>query len=157
MVTNIERILREKQRQGLVLKLARKVSPKMFSTGTERDPVAVYKIYGDKRPKNMMTDDEPFYLGINYTRKDSSKTIWFKVAPMGVIKLNTLMKTMAMKANINNKRLTNHSARKHIIQKLNDNDIPPTHIMQLSGQRNVQSITNYSVLNLNQQKIYQVS
>ena len=124
----------------------------MFSTGTERDPVAVYKIYRDKRPKNMIADDAPFYFGINYTRQDSSKTIWFKAAPMGVIKLNTLMKTMDLKANINDERLTNHDARKHMIQKLNDKDIPPTRIMQLSGQRNVQSITNYSGLNLNQQK-----
>ena len=62
------------------------------------------------------------------------------------------MKTMASKANINNERLTNHSARKHMIQKLNDSEIPPTHIMQLSGHKNVQSITNYSSLKLNQQK-----
>jgi len=48
---------------------------------------------------------------------------------------------MALKANINNEWLTNHSARKHTIQKLNDNEIPPTHIMQLSGLKNVQSIT----------------
>ena len=42
--------------------------------------------------------------------------------------------------------------QKCMIQKLNDHEIPPTHIMQLSGHRNVQSITNYSSLNLNQQK-----
>ena len=84
----------------------------MFSAGTERDPVAVYKIYRDKRPKNMMAGDAPFYLGINYTRKDSSKKIWFEAAPMGEEKLSTLMKTMALKANINNERLTNHGARK---------------------------------------------
>ena len=36
---------------------------------------------------------------------------------------------MALKANINNERVTNHSARKYIIQNLNDNEIPPTHIM----------------------------
>ena len=59
-----------------------------------------------------MADDAPFYLGINYTRKDSSKKIWFKAAPICVNKLNTLMKTMALKANINNERLTNHSASK---------------------------------------------
>ena len=99
---------------------------KLFSIGTERDPVAVYKIYRDKRPKNMMADDAPFYLGMNYTRKDSSKKIWLKAGPMGVNIVNTLMKTMAFKANINNERLTNHSARKHIIQKINANDIPPT-------------------------------
>ena len=39
-----------------------------------------------------------------------------------------------------------------MIQKLNDNKIPPTHIMQLSGHKNVQSITNHSSLNLNQQQ-----
>ena len=57
----------------------------MFSTGTERDPVAMYKIYREKRPKNMMTNDTPFYLEINYMRKDSSKEIWFKAAPVGVL------------------------------------------------------------------------
>ena len=124
----------------------------MFSTGDERDPVVAYKIYREKRPENMMADDSPFYLGINHTKTDGSKKHWFKSAPMGVNKLNTLMKTMASKANINNERLTNHSARKHMIQKLNDSEIPPTHIMQLSGHKNVQSITNYSSLNLNQQK-----
>ena len=67
----------------------RKVSPKMFSIGSEQDPVAVYKIYRDKRPKNMMPDDASFYLGINYPRKGSSKNIWFKAASIGVKKLNT--------------------------------------------------------------------
>ena len=62
------------------------------------------------------------------------------------------MKTMASKANLNNERLTNHGARKHMIQKINDNEISPTRIIQLSGHRNVQSITNYSSLNLSQQK-----
>ena len=141
-----------KTRSGVDASNVRKVSPKMFSTGDERDPVVAYKIYREKRPENMMADDSPFYLGINHTKTDGSKKHWFKSAPMGVNKLNTLMKTMASKANINNERLTNHSARKHMIQKLNDSEIPPTHIMQLSGHKNVQSITNYSSLNLNQQK-----
>ena len=118
----------------------------------KKDPVVAYKIYREKRPENMMADDSPFYLGINHTKTDSSKKHWFKSAPMGVNKLNTLMNTMASKANINNERLTNHSARKHMIQKLNNSEIPPTHIMQLNGHKNVQSITNYSSLNLNQQK-----
>ena len=50
-----------KTRSGVDASNARKVSLKMFSTGTERDPVAVYKIYSaDKRPKNMMADNAPF-------------------------------------------------------------------------------------------------
>ena len=60
---------------------------------------------------------------------------------------------MADKAGFDEKRrLTNHSARKTVIQKLNDNNIPPTHIMQLSGQRNVQSVNNYSTVSNEQQK-----
>lgn len=49
---------------------------------------------------------------------------------MGVTKVNTLMKTMALKANIRKERIGNHSARKHMIKKLNDSDIPPTYIKQ---------------------------
>ena len=71
---------------------------------------------------------------------------------MGVNKLNNLMKTMAEKADLDNPRLTNHSARKRMVQTLNDKDIPPSHIMQLSGHKNVQSINNYSHVSQQQQK-----
>ena len=51
------------------------------------------------------------------------------------------MKTIAVKANLTNREnITNHSACKTMIQKLNDNQVPPTHIMQISGHKNVQSI-----------------
>ena len=39
-----------------------------------------------------------------------------------------------------------------MVQKLNDNNIPPTHIIQLSGHRNVQSVNNYSTVSNEQQK-----
>ena len=57
------------------------------------------------------------------------------------------MKTMANKARLDEKRrLTNHSARITMIQKLNDNNVPSTHMMQLSGPRNEKSVNNYSFL-----------
>ena len=118
----------------------------------ERDPVTVYKIYSEKRPEAMNKPDAPYYLGINYTKSPSSKKMWFKSSAMGKNKLNSLMKTMAEKGGLASKRLTNHSARKRMIQKLNDSDIPPTHIMQLSGHKNVQSINNYSHITQQQQK-----
>ena len=71
---------------------------------------------------------------------------------MGVNKLNSLMKTMAERTGLDNSHLTNHSARKRMIQTLNDKDIPPSHIMQLSGHKNVQSINNYSHVSQEQQK-----
>ena len=77
---------------------------------------------------------------------------WFKASAMGVNKLNSLIKTMAEKAGLDNSHLTNHSAQKRMIQTLNDKDIPPSHIMQLSGHKNVQSINNYSHVSQEQQK-----
>ncbi|KXJ06675.1 Uncharacterized protein KIAA1958 [Exaiptasia diaphana] len=146
-----------KTRTGEDPRNIRPVKPKAFATQThkpDKNPVFVYKLYAEKRPLSMQDPDAPFYLGINHV-KDSSKTIkpWFKTAPMGVNKLSSLMRTMSEKAGLDaDRRLTNHSARKTMVQKLNDNNIPPTHIMQLSGHRNVQSINNYSNITKEQQK-----
>ena len=100
----------------------------------------------------MKSDNSPFYLAINYTRVANSSNLWFKAAPMGSNKLNSLMKTMAEKAGLNSENLTNHSARKRMIQKLNDDEVPPPHIMQISGHENVQSLNNYSSLSKKQQR-----
>ena len=59
-------------------------------------------------------------------------------------KLSGLMKTMAEKVGLDNSHLASPSARKRMIQTLNDKDIPPSHIMQLSGHKNVQSTKIYS-------------
>ena len=72
---------------------------------------------------------------------------------MGVNKLNSLMKNCAVKAGIGaNKRITNHSARKTLAQKLQDHNVPPTHIAQVTGHKNLQSINNYSCLRQEQQE-----
>ena len=44
------------------------------------------------------------------------------------------------------KKLVNHSTRKHLVQKLVDNDIPPNEIIQITGHKNVNSLNNYSSL-----------
>ena len=59
---------------------------------------------------------------------------------------------MAEKAGLNAENLTNHSARKRMIQELNDQEVPLTHIMQISGHKNVQSINNYSSISEKQQR-----
>jgi len=63
---------------------------------------------------------------------------------MGVNKLNSLMKEMTETAGISVK--TNHSGRKTLVQKLQDNDVPPNQIVQITGHKNLQSINNYSSL-----------
>ena len=126
--------------------------PGVLSMTGERDPVRAYDLYASKRPDDLKTPDSPFYLAINHTTKAVNTKPWFKSAPMGVNKLKSLMKTMAEKAGLDAKNLTNHSGRKRMIQKLNDEGVPPTHIMQISGHKNVQSLNNYSTLSERQQK-----
>lgn len=48
--------------------------------------------------------------------------------------------------------LKNHIGRKTMMQTLLNNEIPPTDIIQLSGHKNLQSVTNYSTVSENQQK-----
>ena len=63
------------------------------------------------------------------------------------------MKTMADKVGFDEKRsVNNQSARKTVMQKLNNNNIPLTRIMQLSGNRNVQGVNNYSTFSNEQTK-----
>ena len=115
----------------------------------ERDPVCVYKFYASKRLESMKTDGSPLYLVVNNIQPSSlSVKPWYKVQPIRVNKLNSLLKDMVNEARLGleNKRLTNHSARKHLVQKLNDNKIPPTQTMQITGHRNVNSVNNYSSL-----------
>ena len=122
------------------------------SANGERDPVLFYHQYTSKRPDDMNNKDSPFYIAINHTKNPASGKPWFKSAPMGVNKLNSLLKTMAQKAKLDTSNLSNHSARKRMIQKLSEQNVPPTHIMQESGHKNVQRINNYSSLSVQQQK-----
>ena len=130
----------------------RNIKPRMYLAPNllaERDPVRVNKIYANKRPESMKTDDSPFYLAVNNLQPSSlSIRAWFKPQHIGVNKLNSLLTDIVNEARLGleNKRLTNHSARKHLVQKLNDNEIPPTQIMQITGHRNVNSVNNYSSL-----------
>jgi len=118
----------------------------LLPVGSEKDPVVVYKIYAQKRPKKINEGDSSFYLAVNNNLKAESLQTkdWFKVGPVGINRLNSFMNSMAQKAGINNERLQNHSGRKTMIQTLSENDIPLTHIAQLSGHKNLKSVENYA-------------
>ena len=96
----------------------------------------------------MNYDDALFYLSVNnFKATDSAETkAWFKSSAVGASKLNSLLKSMAEKAEIENSRLRNHSGRKAMVQRLNESDVPPTHIAQLSSHKNLKSIQNYSIV-----------
>ncbi|CAB4009971.1 zinc finger MYM-type 2-like [Paramuricea clavata] len=57
---------------------------------------------------------------------------------------------MAVKAGLTTK-FTNHSGRKTMMQALVNQNFPPTDIIQLSGHKNLQSVTHYSTVNESQQ------
>ena len=57
---------------------------------------------------------------------------------------------MAEKAGLG-QNVKNHNGRKTMIHALTNNSIPATDIIQLSGHKNLQSVTNYSVVPEKQQ------
>ena len=145
-----------KTRTGENPRDVRKVKPKMWanSGNVDRCPIAVYKQYSLLRPLDFSNMEDPFYLATNTNQSSMKKNDqWFKRQPIGVNKLSTTMRRMSLNAGLPpNKKLTNHSARKHLVQKLSDNNVPPTEIMQITGHKNVQSVNNYSSLNENKHK-----
>ncbi len=44
------------------------------------------------------------------------------------------------------KKLVTHSTRKHLVQKLVDNNIPPNEMVQITGHNNINSLNNYSTI-----------
>ena len=130
----IFRTLCVKPKQEVVKSLISQVKPKAFArpdSPPEKDPAFVYKFYSEKRLSSMQRVEVLYYLGINHS-KDS-----VNAGSMGVNKLTLLMKTMTGKAGFE-WQLTNHSMQKWMMQKLNNKNVPPTHIMQLPVQRNLQ-------------------
>lgn len=127
-----------KTRTGADVNNVRKTNPKIFATNDENCPVKLYK------------GDDQFYLQSNINYKESCQ--WFKKQPVEQNKISTIMKKMTENSGIGkDKRLTNTSARKHLITKLSDANIPDRQIVQISGHKNIQSINSYAQLSRKRQ------
>ena len=102
-----------------------------------------------------MDSDSPFYVACRTVQlHDPEKEIWFINQRVGQKKLGKMMKMMQTEGKLNPvQRLTNHSARKHLVQKLRDSDVAPTDIMQISGHKNIQSVMTYSKLSDKQHRL----
>ena len=141
-----------KTRTGEDPRNQRPIKPRMYANNdaisVDRDPVHVYKMYKETRPPSMLEPDSSFYLSVNYFKTETHSSVegknWFKAQPMGVNKLNNIMKDMIQAAGISGK--TNHSGRKTLVQKLQDSGVSPNQIIQITGHKNVQSVNNYSSL-----------
>lgn len=62
-----------------------------------------------------------------------------------------LNQTVSHKANFTSKK---PQSKKHLVQKLRNEKVPPTMIMQISGHKNVLSVLNYSSITEDQQRKY---
>ena len=58
----------------------------------------------------------------------------------------------ASQVHSNTEKLVNHSTRKHLVQKLVDNNIPPNEIVQITGHKNINSLNNYSTISNRRQQ-----
>jgi integrase len=144
-----------KTRTGNDPRNIREVTPKLWAnvSNPDRCPIKIYKIYANKRPAGYSLPHNPFYIATTTKPLPSEEETWFKKNAVGINKLGNMMSTMVKNANIpTSKKLSNHSARKYLIQKLSDSNVPPTHIAQISGHRNVSSINKYSHINNDQHR-----
>ena len=71
----------------------------MFATNSsEKDPVAAYKLFAQKRPDGMTGAESPFYLAVNHVKaRSSSSKSWFKGRRK---QLGGLMKEMVKKVGL---------------------------------------------------------
>ena len=143
-----------KTRTGENPRNIREKKPQMYEnkSNANRCPVNAYLAYKDHRPAAMMSDESPFYLAVNNERPKPGQ-MWFKCSPLGINSLRSMLKNMAQDSGLDSdKKLVNHSTRKHLVQKLVDNEIPPNEIIQITGHKNVNSLNNCSSLSAKKQK-----
>ena len=125
-----------KTRTGVEGQTERAFNARMYSTGTERCPVALIKKYLSLRPPDLCLPESPQYL---QEAPKCTETLWYKRQPVGREKLGNFMKTMATAAGLQGRK-TNHSARKTMCVRLITNDVTPTHVAQLSGHKNLKCL-----------------
>ena len=142
-----------KTRGGGLRVKPRLATPKMFATGERRCPVAFLKKYLSKRPAELKTAG-PVYLSVIDKPQTS---VWYKKVPMGKNTINNIMKTMKenspLKDVCQDKKLTNHSARKTVVKKLKTSGIPKCEIKNITGHSSEQGLDDYDSDDENEQRI----
>ena len=119
--------------------------PRIYSDGTERDPINVYEEFVRRRPTTSRAKDSPFYLTPVPTKRilaDEINSAWFYATPMGQNTLGQLMKRACDAAGIDGKK-TNHSLRKSTVKTLQKAGVAPHKICQITGHKNPSSLKSY--------------
>ena len=121
-----------KTRQGGLRKKRRVIQPKMLATGRPSCPVKLLKTFLSHRPEEMKSSG-PFYLAVIECPK---LQVWYNRGRIGIHCNDSFMKSMAVQAEIEGKKLTNHSARKTLVKKLKAANQPRSAIIGVTGHTN---------------------
>ena len=127
----------KKRQSGLSAK-SRGFRPKMFATGGDCCPVTIFKEFLFRLPPKIRTTG-PLYLSCV---SNPSSQVWHKRQPMGVNKLNDMMKTVIKETGLDDSRkaFSNHSARKTVVKKLKTASQERSTIVKVTGHRNEKSL-----------------
>ena len=145
-------------RQGLEGSHQRQFNPKIFATGTEQCPVRYFKIFESHRSEEAKPPTSPFFLAINHNAW-RTKSTWYKVSPLGKNQIGQFLPKAAKKAGLQpcGRKLSNRSVRKTSISRLLDAGIPENFVTQLSGHKNLQSLSSYKSASLAHQRLMSVT
>ena len=134
-----------KTRQGLDGGHRRVFDPKAFATGTNRCPVQYYKVFESHRPEKAKDPELPFFLAVNLNWRQSQNALWYKSSPLRKNQIGNFLSKAARSAGLQlkNKKVANHSVRKTSIFRFLDAGVPKNFVTQLSGHKNIRSLTAY--------------
>ena len=131
------------------LRIPRRKTPQvMWSTdGGERDPVALFKLWLSKRPDGMK-DNGPLYLSIINRPKSN---VWYTKIRMGANTIGKIIKSITVCLGTD-KKLTNHSMRKTLVQKLKKSGQPRHKIKEITGHARESSLDDYDEVDEEERK-----
>lgn len=137
------------RRSGLSAK-PRSFLPKMFATGGDRYPVTIFKEFLSGHPPKIRTTG-PLYLSCV---SNPCLQVWYKQQPIGVNKLNDMMKVMIKGTPLEDswKTFSNHSARKTVVKKLKTAGLERSSIVKVTGHRDEKSLDDYDEGDQNEQR-----
>ena len=111
----------------------------MWSTdGGPRDPVKLFKLSLSKRPQPMRNQG-PLYLTI--IQRPKNDDVWYTKVRMGQNTIGKIMPRMTSSLESSTaKKLTNHSTRKTVVQKLKSAGQPRYKIKEITGHASEESL-----------------
>ena len=121
-----------------------------------RCPVRMYILYKSKCPEQAIGDEKPIYLQAKCYLNDmtmKNDQIWYKCQRYGYKSIVGFMPAVASLGGLSDdKKITNTSARKTMMDKMNKAGVPGHVQIQKSGHARVESLLNYAKLDEAQQE-----